>query len=168
MVDLQNGAVDQTVANLVAPVVAATRNKLFRRLQSKVDIEVAAEQLGLLPRFVKVTGTEDEDAGGLVRPLVLQLVLDHLAVQFGYRVSLRVAVVNDSVKVVQLAILLLGVEAGQVLGCHEMRPERLALESNLARGSRRHADYEWRVVDGAEDLKCVAFLLETASVVIDR
>ena len=53
-------------------------------------------------------------------PLLLQLMLDNLTVEFADRVSFRVAVVYDSVKVVQLAALLFRVEACKVFGCHEM------------------------------------------------
>ena len=86
-------------------------------------------------------------------PLLLQAVLDNLAVQLGDRVTFRVAIVDHSVKVVQLAILLLRIEAGQVLRCHQMRPQRAALESDLTRGSWGHAYYIRRVVNRAENLK---------------
>lgn len=58
-------------------------------------------------------------------------MLDYLAVKLGHSVATRVAVIDDSVEVVQLASLPLRVEAGQVLCCHQMGAQTPTIVTNL-------------------------------------
>ena len=45
-------------------------------------------------------------------------MLNDLAIKFIDGIAFRVAIVNDSVKVVKLAVLALSIEAGQVICSH--------------------------------------------------
>ena len=73
MVDLHDGAIDETIACIVL-------DKFFRSFKCKIDIDVTTEQLRLFSLLIQVTGAKHKDASGFVRPLLLQLVLDNLAV----------------------------------------------------------------------------------------
>ena len=89
-------------------------------------------------------------------------MLHDLTVKFIYCVTFRVAIIDDSIKVVKLAVLVFSVEAGEVIGCHQVRSEGLARESDLARGGWRDAHYIGRVVHGAEDRKQAIFIFQHA------
>ena len=138
MIHLHDRAINETIAGIVTSRILRSLDKFFGSFESKIDIDVATEKLRLFPLLIHVTGAKHEDAGGLVRPLLLQFVLDNLAVEFGDRVPLRVAVVNHSIKVVQLAILLFCIETGDVLGCHQVSSQITTVISNLACGSWRN------------------------------
>ena len=80
-------------------------------------------------------------------------MFDDLAVELGDRVPTRVAIIDYTVKVVQLTLLLLGIEACQVFRGHQVLPQELALVAGLSRSCGRNAYYKRGVVHGAEDLE---------------
>lgn len=80
-------------------------------------------------------------------------MLHNLAVELGHRVTVRVAVVDDSVEVVQLAALPLRIETCQVLRCHQMGAQTATIVAYLARGRGWDTDYVGAIVNSAEDLE---------------
>lgn len=80
MIHLHDRAIDETIAGIVTSRILRSLDKFFGSFESKIDIDVATEKLRLFPLLIHITGAKHEDAGGLVRPLLLQFVLDNLAV----------------------------------------------------------------------------------------
>ena len=143
MVHLHDRAVDEPIAILMTSGILATLDELSGGLQGNIYIDIAAEELRLFPRLIQIARAKHEHTGGLLGPLFLQLVLHDFAVEFVDCVAFRVAIIDDSVEVVELAVLLLRVEARQVLRGHQVRPQRPTVESNLAGCGRRHTNHVW-------------------------
>jgi hypothetical protein len=80
-------------------------------------------------------------------------MLDNLTIKFGHSVSVGVAVIDHSVKVVQLTDLLLRVERRQVLCRHQIGAKGTATEANLSCRYWRYANHVGAVVHSAEDLE---------------
>ena len=143
MVHLHDRAVDEPIAILMTSWVLATLDELSGGLQGNIYIDIAAEELRLFSRLIQIAWAKHEHTGGLLGPLFLQLVLHDFAVELVDCVAFRVAIIDDSVEVVKLAVLLLRVEASQVLRGHQVRPQRPTVESNLAGCGRRHTNHVW-------------------------
>ena len=67
-------------------------------------------------------------------------MFDDLAVQLVHCVPTRVAVIDDSIVLVERAGLLTCAETRQVLSCHQIRTKHMAVEAYLACGSRGDTD----------------------------
>ena len=80
MVHLHDRAVDEAIAILVTSRVLATLDELTCSFQGNIYIDVAAEELRLFPGLIQIAGAKHEHAGGLLRPLLLQLVFHDFAV----------------------------------------------------------------------------------------
>ena len=143
MVHLHDRAVDEPIAILMTSGILATLDELSGGLQGNIYIDIAAEELRLFPRLIQIARAKHEHTGGLLGPLFLQPVLYDFAVELIDCVAFRVAIIDDSVEVVELAVLLLCVEARQVLRGHQVRPQRPTVKSNLAGCGGRHADHVW-------------------------
>ena len=152
-VHLENRAVNQTgsaTASLLRPL-----NKILGSFQGQIDVAVTAQQLRFFPVLVKVTWAEHEYAGRPGRPLILNTVLHDLRVELAHCVTVCVAVIYYPVKLVELADLVFGVEAGEVFSCHEVLPQPFRVESCLACRHRRDAYYIRAVIYSAENLECL-------------
>ena len=79
-------------------------------------------------------------------------MFDDLAVELGNCVTTGVAIIDHTVKAIQLTLLPLSVKACHVLCCHQVLPQMPAFVSNLSCGCGRNADHERGVVHSAEDL----------------
>ena len=80
-------------------------------------------------------------------------MFDNFAVHFGYSVSIGVAVIDHSIELVKLAYLVLCVNTGQILSCHQVGAQSSPIETCLSGGGWGHTDYKWTVIHGAEYLK---------------
>ena len=89
-------------------------------------------------------------------------MLDDLGVELGHSVAIRIAVVDHSVELIELADLILSIEAGQILRRHQVLSEEFRVESSLSRSNRWHAYNIRAVIDCAEDLECLLFGLADA------
>lgn len=80
-------------------------------------------------------------------------MLHHLRVKLGDGITVCVAIVDDSVKFVELADLVLSVNTREVFSSHEMLTEDASIESYLCCSSWRHTHHIRTVVDSAENLE---------------
>ena len=80
-------------------------------------------------------------------------MFDDLAVELSDCIATRVTIIDYAIKAIQLTVLLLGIEACQVLCSHQVLSQELALVADLSCGYGRYADDVRGVVHRAEDLK---------------
>ena len=90
------------------------------------------------------------------------------AVQLAHSVTFRVAVIDYPVEVVQLAVLVICVKAGQVLCSHEISAQGSTVEALLAGCCGRYADDIWGVINCTKDLEHAVFSFSKALITVDR